>query len=108
MPYGPNRKPPASRSSRLPKTLGESNRGRHSQSTEPSGATKAPVWQSERNAKSAIGGNGDGSVRPAATRRPRTAVTAAAQFDFPASRRDQRSFLGVSRRRRAAARRVDL
>ena len=27
---------------------------------EPSGATSAPVWQSERKAYSAIGGNGDG------------------------------------------------
>ena len=41
---------PASRSSRLPNELGESNAGAHSQSTEPSGAISAPVWQSERNA----------------------------------------------------------
>ena len=62
MPNGPKRKLPASRSSRLPKTLGESNRGTHSQSTEPSGATNAPVWQSDRKAYSAIGGNGDGEA----------------------------------------------
>ena len=50
MPYGPSRNMPASRSRRLPNELGESNAGAHSQSTEPSGATRAPVWQSERNA----------------------------------------------------------
>ncbi len=50
MPNGPSRNVPASRSSRLPKTLGESKRGTHSQSTEPSGATSAPVWQSDRKA----------------------------------------------------------
>ena len=49
MPNGPKRNVPASRSSRLPNTLGESNRGTHSQSTPPSGATRAPVWQSDRN-----------------------------------------------------------
>ncbi len=43
MPNGPNRNDPAWRSSRLPKTLGESNRGTHSQSTAPSGAMRAPV-----------------------------------------------------------------
>jgi len=59
MPYGPKRKYPEPRSSRLPKTLGLSNLGTQSQSTEPSGATRAPVWQFERNAYSAIGGNGD-------------------------------------------------
>ena len=48
MPNGPKRNVPASRSSRLPNTLGESNRGTHSQSTPPSGATSAPVWQSDR------------------------------------------------------------
>ena len=48
MPYGPNRKVPASRSSKLPKTLGESNFGTHSQSTEPSKPTSAPVWQFDR------------------------------------------------------------
>ena len=41
---------PAPRSRRLPNTLGESKRGTHSQSTAPSGATSAPVWQLERNA----------------------------------------------------------
>ena len=50
MPYGPNRNTPTSRSSRLVNTLGESKRGTHSQSIEPSGATSAPVWQLERNA----------------------------------------------------------
>src|SRR4051794_13594810 len=62
MPNGANRKVPASRSSRLAKMLGESKRGTHSQSTEPSGATRAPVWQSDRNAYSAMGGNGDGAA----------------------------------------------
>ena len=50
MPNGPSRKAPASRSSRLPNTLGASKQGTHSQSTAPSGATSAPVWQSERKA----------------------------------------------------------
>ncbi len=49
MPNGPKRNVPASRSSRLPNTLCESNRGTHSQSTPPSGATRAPVWQLDRN-----------------------------------------------------------
>ena len=60
IPNGPSRNVPAARSSRLPKTLGESNRGTHSQSTPPSGATRAPVWQSDRKAYSEIGVNGDG------------------------------------------------
>ena len=60
MPNGAKRKVPASRSSRLPNTLGASNRGTHSQSTPPSRATNAPVWQSDKKPKSAIGGNGDG------------------------------------------------
>jgi len=47
---GPMRKPPASRSSMAPKTLGESNRGRQSHSTLPPGATSAVVSQSERKA----------------------------------------------------------
>src|SRR5215216_4565339 len=42
--------------------LGASNAGTQSHSMEPSGATSAPVWQSERNAKSAMGGNGDGAA----------------------------------------------
>jgi hypothetical protein len=33
-----------------------------SQPIAPSGATSAPVWQSDRNAKSAIGGNGEGAA----------------------------------------------
>src|SRR3954452_12785080 len=60
MPNGPSRNAPPSRSSSDPKTLGESKRGTHSQSIAPSGAIRAPVWQFERNAYSAIGGNGDG------------------------------------------------
>ena len=47
---GPSRKAPACRSSSAPNRLGESNRGTHSQSTVPSGATSAPVWQLERKA----------------------------------------------------------
>ena len=50
MPNGPSRKEPASRSSRLPKMLGESKLGTQSQSTDPSGAIRAPVWQFERKA----------------------------------------------------------
>ena len=50
MPNGPSRKEPASRSSSVPKMLGESKRGTQSQSIAPSGATSAPVWQSDRNA----------------------------------------------------------
>ena len=62
IPYGPKRKNPASRSSRLPNTLGASKLGTHNQSIAPSGATRAPVWQFDRNAYSAIGGNGDGAA----------------------------------------------
>ena len=50
IPKGAKRKEPASRSSRLPKMLGASKLGTQSQSIEPSGATRALVWQSERNA----------------------------------------------------------
>ena len=50
MPYGATRKNPAWRSSRLPKTLGESKAGTQSQSIAPSAPTSAPVWQFERNA----------------------------------------------------------
>ncbi len=50
MPKGAKRKYPAWRSSRLAKTLGASKRGTHSQSMAPSGATSAPVWQSDRKA----------------------------------------------------------
>jgi len=42
--------------------LGASKAGAQSQSTAPSGAISAPVWQLERNAYSAIGGNGDGAA----------------------------------------------
>src|SRR3954449_12787621 len=62
MPNGPSRNEPPARSSSEPNTLGESKRGTQSQSIAPSGATKAPVWQFERNAYSAIGGNGDGAA----------------------------------------------
>src|SRR5215468_6975089 len=62
IPKGPKRKLPASRSSRLPNTLGASKRGTQSQPIPPSGATSAPVWQSDRNAKSAIGGNGESAA----------------------------------------------
>ena len=50
IPNGPSRNQPPWRSSRLPKMLGESNRGTHNQSIDPSGATNAPVWQLDRNA----------------------------------------------------------
>jgi hypothetical protein len=50
IPYGANRKNPASRSSRLPNMLAESKLGAQSQSIAPSAATSAPVWQLERNA----------------------------------------------------------
>jgi hypothetical protein len=50
IPNGANLNVPAPRSSRLPNTLGESNRGTQSQSIAPSGATSAPVWQLEMNA----------------------------------------------------------
>ena len=50
MSNGAKRKKPASRSSRLPNTLGESKEGTQSQSIAPSAATRAPVWQSDRNA----------------------------------------------------------
>ena len=50
MPNGPNRKVPAPRSIRLPNTLWLSKLGTHSQSTAPSGATSAAVWQLDRNA----------------------------------------------------------
>jgi hypothetical protein len=46
----------------VPKTLGESKRGTLSQPIPPSAAMSAPVWQFERNAYSAIGGNGDGAA----------------------------------------------
>ena len=50
IPNGPTRNVPAPRSRRVPNTLGESKAGTHSQSTAPSGAISAPVWQSDRNA----------------------------------------------------------
>jgi hypothetical protein len=54
---GPNRNDPADRSRRAPKTLGESGRGRHSHSIDPSGAIRQLFSQSERKAYSAMGGN---------------------------------------------------
>ena len=42
--------------------LAESKLGTQSQSTAPSGAISAPVWQLERKAYSAIGGNGEGAA----------------------------------------------
>src|SRR5690349_1033509 len=42
--------------------LGESKLGTHSHPIAPSGATSAPVWQLDRNAYVAIGGNGDGAA----------------------------------------------
>jgi len=62
IPNGPSRKNPAARSSSVPKTLGASKLGTHSQSIAPSGATSALVWQSDRNAYSAMGGNGEGAA----------------------------------------------
>src|SRR3954465_712668 len=62
MPKGPKRQNPAWRSSKLPKTLGESNAGTQSQSIAPSGATSAPVWQSEGKGEAADGGNGEGAA----------------------------------------------
>src|SRR5436853_6631522 len=58
---GPMRNVPASRSSIAPNRLGPSKRGRHIHSTAPDGATSAHVSQSDRNAYSAIGGNGETS-----------------------------------------------
>src|SRR3954451_19599365 len=62
MPNGPSLNDPASRSSSDPNTLGESKLGTQSQSSDPSGATSAPVWQFDRKADSAIGGNADGAA----------------------------------------------
>ncbi len=66
----------------MPNTLAESNRGTHSQSTEPSGAISEPVWQSERNAYSAIGGNGEGSAAldGAASAAPFTSAASVSAF----------------------------
>ncbi len=50
VPKGPSRNNPAPRSSTLPKMLGESNRGTHNHSTEPSEPTSAPVWQFDKKA----------------------------------------------------------
>ncbi len=50
IPKGAKRNVPPWRSSSVPNTLGASKRGTHSQSTAPSGATSAPVWQLDRKA----------------------------------------------------------
>src|ERR1700755_1166760 len=62
IPNGPSRNAPAPRSSNAPNTLGESNRGTHSQSIVPSGATSPRVWQSDRKPYSAIGVTGEGAA----------------------------------------------
>ena len=92
MPNGPNRKNPAPRSSRLPNTLAASKRGTHIQSIAPSGATRAPVWQLERNAYSAMGGNGDGAAAlcGSACRDARFGVVAVLAALMPASPRPAR------------------
>ena len=54
---GPNLNMPADRSSSAANTLGESGRGRHSHSTDPSGATRQLCSQFDNNPYSAIGGN---------------------------------------------------
>src|SRR5216683_379167 len=54
---GPNLKEPAARSRSAPNTLGESGRGRHSHSTDPSGAIRQLCSQLDRNPYSAMGGN---------------------------------------------------
>ncbi|CAO5234098.1 hypothetical protein FAGKG844_190083 [Frankia sp. AgKG'84/4] len=72
---GPNRNPPAERSSTEPKTLGASGRGTHIHSTLPLGATRHDVSQSERNPYSAMGGKGLPPLRrtgECATRSPCT------------------------------------
>src|SRR5262249_26187244 len=74
---GPNRNVPAPRSSSDPNTLGESNRGTHSQAIVPSRATSAPVGQSDRNAYWAIGVNGEGAAALCAA-----PVTPASAFGF--------------------------
>src|SRR5262249_9201796 len=50
--------------------LGESKLGTQSHSTLPSRAISAPVWQSDRNAYSSMGGNGvsASTVRPRVSR----------------------------------------
>jgi len=53
---GPNRNKPAERSSSAANTLGESGRGRHSHSTDPSGATRQLCSQLDSNPYAAIGG----------------------------------------------------
>jgi hypothetical protein len=64
-----------------PNTLGESKRGTQSQSTVPSGATSAPVWQLERNAYCATGVNGDGAAALCAVAAPRGITRSARLFE---------------------------
>src|ERR1044072_5981374 len=87
-PVGPNRKLPAARSRTEANTLRPSGRGEHSHSTLPLGATRALVSQSDRNAYSAMGGNGlgpstpsgsNGSCRPTATTSPSPEAALAAR-----------------------------
>jgi hypothetical protein len=61
---GPNLNVPAARSSSAANTLGESGRGRHSHSTDPSGATRQLCSQLDSNPYSAIGGNVFIGTRP--------------------------------------------
>src|ERR1700733_13004993 len=63
---GPNRNTPAARSRGAPKTLAESGRGRHSHSTDPSGATRQLCSQLDRKPYSAMGGNTLMGTRPLA------------------------------------------
>src|SRR5262252_4585124 len=55
---GPKARLPAPRSRIAANTLGLSGRGRHIHSTRPVGAMRQLTSQSDRNAYSAIGGNG--------------------------------------------------
>src|SRR3954454_10944890 len=82
MPNGPSRNDPASRSSRDPNTLGESKLGTHSQSSDPSGATREPAWQFDREAESAMGVKGDGAAALCGAR----ACSASTGLPLPAAR----------------------
>ena len=58
MSAGPIRNPPADLSSMAANTEGASGRGGQNHSTLPEGATRALTSQSDKNAYSAMGGNG--------------------------------------------------
>src|SRR4051794_13251252 len=88
------RQKPALRSSTEPKTLSESKRGRQSHSIDPSGETRAPVWQSERNPYQEIRGKRDWSEGIA----PETI--------WPGSRAGARSRVGLQPLLRAGGRPV--